>query len=146
MCRQSPCLGVAFVLVLRVAAGDEHARAFNYPEHAWITERGIAVLLEADPGARQILATIRRVINSDRLCKGDDLMRLGEPGCFSLADLPALSADHSSTPPALLARWFCAHGRGQLADMRAGLESIKNPLLANVGAAIANADPGNDLP
>ncbi|MCC6623254.1 MAG: hypothetical protein IT385_18490 [Deltaproteobacteria bacterium] len=123
----------------------QSAMAFNYPEHAYITEQGLAILLEAHPEAADVLAAIRRVVNSDRMCPAGELFTIRE-GCFGLPDLPALAADHSSSPPALLARWFAMEPGGQLASMMAGLERVNNALLVNVGAAIAHADPGNDQP
>ena len=137
---------IATMLLAFCAAAAPEARAFNYPEHAWLTERGLAVLLAAHPQAREMLESIRRVVNSERLCAPADLMSLGEPGCFSLADFPALAADHSSSPPALLARWFAVDAQGSVAPLVAGLARVNDALLVNVGAAITNADPGNDEP
>jgi len=128
-----------------VVAPGRTARAFNYPEHAYLTEQGLALVLASHPEARDVLAAIRRVVNSDRMCPADALFELRD-GCFGLPDLPALSADHSSSPPALLARWFAVQPAGQLAAMVAGLERVNDALLSNVGAAIAHADPGNDEP
>lgn len=141
-----PTRVASLVLVAFAIASSSRARAFNYPEHAWLTERGLAVLLDAHPRARDLLESIRRVVNSDRLCPAQDLMVLGEPSCLSLADFPALAADHSSSPPALLARWFAVIPKGQVAALVAGLERVNDALLVNVGAAITNADPGNDEP
>lgn len=123
----------------------QSAQAFNYPEHIYVTELGLGFLLETHPEATDVLSAIRRVVNSDRLCPAGELFTIRD-GCFGLPDLPALAADHSSSPPALLARWFAMEPGGQLASMMAGLERINNALLSNVGAAISHADPGNDEP
>jgi hypothetical protein len=70
-------------------------------------------------------------------------MVLGDASCFSLADFPALAADHSSSPPALLARWFAVHPKGQVAPLMAGLERI-NDAARQHRSRHRNADPGND--
>ncbi len=96
------------------------AWGFNYPEHREITASSIRTLLAEEecqgprPDRRlyDMLTSLHDVLRNGRagelpLCAADDFAapHMAAPGCFDAADLPALSADHSSSPAALMHRW-----------------------------------------
>ncbi len=96
------------------------AWGFNYPEHREITASSIRTLLAEEdcegprPDHRlyDMLTSLSEVLRDGRegalpLCRAENFAAplQDAPQCFDAADLPALSADHSSSPAALMRRW-----------------------------------------
>lgn len=95
-------------LGLLLAAVTGSAHAYTYPEHQLVSARAVTWIGESRQGARELFELVRRVLPYRRLCPGEGLWDPKGQLCFGLADLPALSGDHSANPTTLVERWFAS--------------------------------------
>lgn len=94
------------VLLLRIAVAPR-ANAFTYPEHERMSRLAWRWMLDKYPDFRTFVTDAARAHPGAHLCPGAGLDKLtGGADCFTVADLPALAADHARTPADLITRWF----------------------------------------
>lgn len=148
-------LGATLVLVA------SPARAFDYVEHARITQAGIDLFLGfgisaegAPPKAhacaelsaekvkdcesqRDWLDRARVELGSSHICPKDSFLAYAPAGCFAVSDIPALAGDNSANVMTLKWRWFNDALRPQ--DQRSGFA-----VGLSLVAGLARKDHGPD--
>jgi len=98
--------GCALACLLLSTAG------FTYPEHVWATRRALdlAESLRGEHELQRWTDALEALITNDAFCHAGVQPMSWEadeaPMCFEIADLPALAADHSTSPISLAARWL----------------------------------------
>lgn len=96
------------------------ASAFAYPEHMEMTAAALAQVLADRPDARVYFRSLEAFTVPTHLCSGDGLFDADHHrGCFAVADLPSLGADHAISPEGLFVRWILADDAAQSAALTA---------------------------
>ena len=105
--------------------------AFDYPEHARIAHDALTAVLAGPPayagGIEDLLARLEAGLPArGTTCPADERLSVSDGRCLSLADIPALTGDHSASPVLLFWRWFdaCTQQNDQLPSLLGDLQVI----------------------
>ncbi len=103
------------IAALTILGSSQHASAFDFGEHAYMTRIALRLSLETEAGAPagakqsiDLLADAERVLDHN-FCKVKDALEKKPEEleqCFTIADVPALAGDHAGSPLLLKWRWF----------------------------------------
>lgn len=101
----------AILIPTAVCCTTSQVLAFDYPEHAAISADALQASLRVAPPQGAVLESMVDALLAElparaTTCPPEDRFSVDKTACLSIADIPALSGDHSGSPLLLYWRWF----------------------------------------